>query len=324
VNDLLNGLRAAGEPSRLRLLALCAQGELTVTELTHILGQSQPRVSRHLKQLCDAGLLARFREGTWVFYRFAESGPNADLAPMLLEHISPDELMFARDRERLAAVKQARGAAAATYFRANAARWHEIRSLYVPESDVERVLLNLLTDREIGGFLDIGTGTGRILEVFGQHIRRGVGIDLSHEMLAVARTNLDRLGLRNCQVRHADMYALPLADATFDVVAFHQVLHFASDPARALSEGIRVLEPGGRVAVVDFAPHGLEYLRTEHAHRRLGFADSEVAGWFEASGLVAGESIVLRGDPLTVKVWSAVRVRAPVEGVSCAAQGQAA
>ena len=324
VNDLLNGLRAAGEPSRLRLLALCAQSELTVSELTHILGQSQPRVSRHLKLLCDAGLLARFREGTWVFYRLAESGSNAALAPMLLEHIPPDDLMLVRDRERLAEVKQARVAAAAAYFRANAARWHEIRSLYVPESDVERVLLNLFNDREIGDFLDIGTGTGRILEVFGRHIHRGVGIDLSHEMLAVARANLDRLSLRNCQVRHADMYALPLAEATFDVVAFHQVLHFASDPARAIAEGVRVLKPGGRVVVVDFAPHRLEYLRTDHAHRRLGFADREVAVWFETSGLVAGEAIGLRGDPLTVKVWPAVRVGAPAERVSRALQGQAA
>lgn len=315
MDSLLYGLRAVAEPTRLRLLALCARGEFTVSELTQILGHSQPRVSRHLKLLCDAGVLDRFREGTWVFYRLAERGPGAALSRALVGLVPEDDPTFAGDRQRLASVIEARTEAAAAYFRANAARWDEIRSLYVPESDVEDALLDLCGDDGIGALLDVGTGTGRILELFADKVDRAIGIDLSHEMLAIARTNLERRGLRHCQVRHANMYSLPVPSESVDLVTFHQVLHFADEPAAAVAEAARVLRPGGRVAVVDFLPHELEFLRTEHAHRRLGFADDEVAAWFDANGLVGAPPRHLSGDPLTVGIWPAVKAAdAAVEG----------
>jgi ArsR family transcriptional regulator len=304
-DELLAGLRAAGEPTRLRLLALCAQGELTVSELTQILGQSQPRISRHLKLLCDAGLLDRFPEGTWAFYRLAEKGPGLELSRALARLMAPDDHNLAQDMARLAEVKRARQARAAAYFRANAVHWNEIRALHVPEADVERALLTAFAGRPIRQFLDIGTGTGRILELFKERAERGIGIDLSREMLAVARARLEDAGCSRFQVRHGDMYHLPFGPSSVDAISIHQVLHYADEPAAAIREAARVLAPGGRLAVVDFAPHALESLRDEHAHRRLGFSHDEVSAWFEAAGLAPGAAIELKGEPLTVTIWTA-------------------
>lgn len=309
MDRLLGGLRAAGEPTRLRLLAVCAHGELTVTELTQILGQSQPRISRHLKLLCDAGLLARFREGTWAFYRLADDGDCAQLARTLVDLIPGDDETLTRDLERLEGVKQGRAREAAEYFRANAVRWDEIRALYVPESRLEEALLRLVGDEPVADFLDIGTGTGRILEVFGPRIERGLGIDLSHEMLRVARARLEQAEARNCQVRHGDMYSLALPSASFDVAVVHQVLHYADDPKAAIAEAARVLRPGGRLYIVDFSRHEEEFLRAQHQHRWLGFDDAEVSRWCLAAGLETGPVEQLQGDPLTVLVWPARRPR---------------
>lgn len=308
MNTLLNALRAAAEPTRLRLLALCAEAELTVTELTQILGQSQPRVSRHLKVLCESGLLDRHPEGTWVFYRLADRGEAGGLARALTALIPAEDSELATDLDRLETVKKARAEAAAAYFGENAARWDEIRSLYVSETDVEAALLTVFATDEIGEFLDVGTGTGRMLELFANRFDRGIGIDLSHDMLAIARTNLERSGHNHCQVRHGDMYHLPLPANSMGAVTFHQVLHFAADPAGAIAEAARVLRPGAKLAVVDFAPHTLEFLRDEHAHRRLGFTDPEVAEWFEEAHLVPGEAVRLAGDPLMVVVWTAAKL----------------
>ena len=304
---ILNALRAMAEPTRLRLVALCAESELTVTELAEILGQSQPRISRHLKVLCEAGVLDRFREGSWVFLRHARAGPGAEVGRFVVDRLPADDATMARDRQRLEEVRRTRAAAAADYFRDKAAHWHEIGKFSVPEEDVERVLLDLFAEDTVHDFLDVGTGTGRVLEIFAGRVDRAVGIDLSREMLAVARANLERAGLRNCQVRHGDMYSLPLPSESFDAVVFHQVLHFADKPAGALAEAARVLRTGGRLAVADFAPHGLDYLREQHAHRRLGFADQDITAWCRAASLVPGRPIHLAGDPLTVTLWSAVK-----------------
>jgi ubiquinone/menaquinone biosynthesis C-methylase UbiE len=307
MEELLAGLRAAAEGTRLRLLALCAQSELTVSEFTEILGQSQPRVSRHLKLLCDAGLLDRFREGSWVFYRLAQHARAATLAQLLVDLLPPGDATMALDRERLAAVKRQREEQAGAYFRANAAQWDRIRSLYVEEREVEAALLTLLPADGIRDLLDIGTGTGRMLEIFSPQVERAVGVDLSREMLAVARVNLERASLRNCSIRQADMYQLPLASASFDAVVIHQVLHYAERPAAVIAEAGRVLRPEGRLVIVDFAPHGLEFLRSEHAHRRLGFADAEVTAWCVAAGLEPEPARLLPGNPLTVALWQARR-----------------
>jgi SAM-dependent methyltransferase len=307
MDRLLSGLRAAAEPSRLRLLALCAQGELTVTELTQILGQSQPRVSRHLKLLCDAGLLDRLPEGSWVFYRLAREGEEGRLARQLIDLIPPDDPILIGDLARLGAIRRTRAEAAAAYFRANAAHWNEIRSLHVDDAEVERQLLRLLPPDSIRDLLDIGTGSGRILELYGAHGVRGVGIDLSREMLSVARANLARAAVPDCYVRQGDMYRLPWAHPAFDAVTIHQVLHFADDPGAVIAEAARVLRPGGRLVIADFAPHNLDHLRHEHAHRRLGFADAEIVEWARTAGLVSEPIVHLPGGKLTVSLWLATR-----------------
>jgi SAM-dependent methyltransferase len=307
MDSLLMGLRAAGEPTRLRLLALLGHAELTVTEVTQILGQSQPRVSRHLKLMCEAGLLDRFREGTWAFYRLTETGECADLARLLVDLVPANDPVFARDLERLEAIKAARAEAAAEYFRVNAANWGHIRSLYVPEAELEEAMLEILAGREINDLLDVGTGTGRMLVLFAPRIKHGIGYDLSHEMLALARTNLDEAGARNCQVRHGDMYSLPMSNESVDVVLFHLVLHYADDPVAAIHESARLLRPGGAMLIVDFAPHEIEYLRTEHAHRRLGFSDAEVEGWLRSAHLDIEGIRHFAGKELTVTIWHAVK-----------------
>src|SRR6476659_6639267 len=284
--DVLNSaLKAAGEETRLRVLALLAEAELTVSDLTDILRQSQPRISRHLKLLAEAGLVERFREGTWAFFRLAEHGEGADVARTLIDRLNPGDQMIARDRARLASVRQARATAAQAYFRAHAAEWDRIRKLHVTDAAVEEAIRAALADKPFRSLLDLGTGTGRMLELFGPEIERGLGLDLSLDMLLLARDRLERAGLKNCSVLQGDIYDLPLANDSFDVVILHQVLHFLEDGARAIKEAARVLRPAGRLLVVDFAPHDLEFLRDEHAHRRLGFANDTVAQWMKAAGL---------------------------------------
>jgi len=319
---LLAMLRAAGDPTRLRLFLILREAELTVSELTQVLGQSQPRISRHLKLLCDAGLLARFKEGSWVFYRAAEGGPGARLGGLLAELVEPEALEA--DRARLASVRAARAALAAAFFKANAADWERIRSLHAPEKDVENAIVRLAREGAIESVLDAGTGTGRMLELLAPYIKRGVGVDSSPDMLAIARDRLERANIHHCQVRLADVYRLPFANGDseqgFDAVLFHQVLHYLEDPQGAIVEAARVLKPGGRVLIADFAPHDLEFLRTELAHRRLGFSDREVQGWFQAAGLksLAAEAIAPEagrahsgGGKLIVKIWVAANTAAP-------------
>jgi len=309
VETVLAALRAAAEPTRLRILSICAGGELTVSELMGILGQSQPRVSRHLKLLVDAGLLDRVREGSWVFHRLAHRDPGGAMARHLIALLPNDGAAESPDADRLAEVKRERAGAALAYFRRNAARWDRVRSLYADEKEVEVVLRRLLPQRGTRDLLDIGTGTGRMLEVFAPQVDRVNGIDLSPAMLAVARTNLERAGIDNSQVRKADMYRLPFASESFDVAIIHQVLHFADDPGKAIIEAGRVLRPSGRLLVADFAPHDLEFLRDEHEHRRLGFSESEVEAWFKNAHLVVKEIVRLVGDPLTVTVWMGAKPR---------------
>jgi ubiquinone/menaquinone biosynthesis C-methylase UbiE len=309
LDALLSTLRAAAEPSRLRLLVLCARGELTVSELAQIVGQSQPRVSRHLKLLCEAGLLDRFREGSWVFYRLSNGSAAGDLARHLVAACAESDPTIALDLQRLATIKRQRAETAAAYFRDNAAHWHEIRSLYVDEREVEAALIEIIAAAAPHDLLDIGTGTGRMLEILAPYAGNALGIDQSREMLAVARVNLERARLVNSMVRLGDMYQLPLADGSFDAVVVHQVLHYADRPDQTIAEAARVLRPGGVLIAVDFAPHGLEFLRDDHAHRRLGFADADIQEWCRAAALTPDPSLRLPGDPLTVVIWAARRAR---------------
>ena len=309
MEKLVAMLRAAGDPTRLRMLLLLRQAELTVSELTEIVGQSQPRVSRHLKLLCDAGLLERFKEGSWVFYRAADTGKGAELSQLLSTLASADA-----DLKRLGAVREQRAAEAAAYFKANAAEWERIRSLHAPDKDVEAAIVRLLASMPMENMLDAGTGTGRMLELLAPQAKRAVGIDVSTEMLAIARDRLMQNGLTQCQVRLGDTYRLPFPDGGaltgFDAVLFHQVLHYLDDPGAAVAEAARVMRSGGRLLIADFASHDLEFLRADFAHRRLGFSDREVQGWFQAAGLksVASEAIAPHQgskEMLTVKIWLA-------------------
>jgi ubiquinone/menaquinone biosynthesis C-methylase UbiE len=307
MDKVLACLRAAAEPTRLRLLALCAASDMNVSDLTGILGQSQPRVSRHLKLLCDAGLLDRYREGSWVFYRLADdSGEEGRIARQLISLLPTEDQQTGQDQERLDEIKAQRALAAANYFRDNAEKWDSVRSLHVQESDVETALLGCFPDH-LGDLLDIGTGTGRMLQLFAERVDRGVGLDISRDMLAVARANLETMGIRNCHVRLGDMYRLSLEDEAVDGVIVNQVLHYSENSARVISEAARVLRPGGVLVVADFSSHNLEALREDHAHLRLGFDDAEIRDWFSKADLVAGPIKKLRGDPLTVTLWSATR-----------------
>lgn len=307
--DALNtALKAAGEATRLRVLVLVAQAELTVSDLTQILRQSQPRISRHLKLLVEAGLVERFREGSWAFFRIAEHGGSADLARALIARLDPQDPVAVRDRERLSAVRRARAAAAQDYFRSHAAQWDRIRKLHAADEAVEAAIVSALSERPFRSLLDLGTGTGRILELFGPHIERGLGIDLSLDMLALARERVERAGLRHCSVRQGDIYDLAVPAGSFDVVIVHQVLHFLDDGGRAIREAARVLAPGGRLLVVDFAPHDLEFLRDEHAHRRLGFSQDTVEQWIAGAGLETTAHRSLAPEPgsdgkIAVSLW---------------------
>jgi len=309
MDKLVAMLRAAGDPTRLRLLLLLRQAELTVSELVDIVGQSQPRVSRHLKLLTEAHLIERFKEGSWVFYRAADSGEGAELGAAIAA-IAPGGSQES-DRKRLAAVREARAAEAAAYFKANAAEWERIRALHAADKDVEAAIVRHIAAHPIDSLLDAGTGTGSMLELLAPHVKRAVGVDVSPEMLAIARDRLARAHINHAQVRLADAYRLPFpnggAISGFDAVLFHQVLHYLDDPQAAVVEAARVMRAGGRLLIADFAPHDLEFLRTDFAHRRLGFSDREVQGWFAAAGLkpIASEAIAAGKDKLTVKLWLA-------------------
>ncbi|MFG1393503.1 ArsR/SmtB family transcription factor [Xanthobacter agilis] len=322
---LLEALKAGGEDTRLRLLAVLGEAELTVSDLTEIMGQSQPRISRHLKLLAEAGLLERHREASWIFYRRTNEGPLARVAARFLDLIDPADSVLVRDRERLEAVRAARGAAAQAYFAAHAREWDEIRRLHVPEAAVEAAVRSALAGAPLRALLDLGTGTGRMLELFAGDIERGLGLDLSPEMLAVARTHLEQAGIRHCLLRQGDAYAVPAPRDSFDTVIVHQVLHYLDDAGRALQEAARVLKPGGRLLVVDFAPHDFEFLREAHAHRRLGFAREAVEGWLAQAGLVPERFETLAPDAgrdqgLTVSLWLArdPRPAAGIEGAGAA------
>jgi ubiquinone/menaquinone biosynthesis C-methylase UbiE len=318
-DDLNNALKAAGEETRLRILALLVEAELTVSDLTEILRQSQPRISRHLRLLAEARLVDRFREGSWAFFRLAELGEATDVARALISRLDPADPIIARDRERLAEVRAARVAAAQTYFTEHAAEWDSIRRLHAADEAVEAEICSALADRPFRSLLDLGTGTGRMLELLGATVERGLGIDLSLNMLAFARARLDRAGLRNCSVRQGDVYDLPLPRDSFDVVVIHQVLHFLDNGARAVREAARVLRPQGRLLIVDFAPHDLEFLREEHAHRRLGFPPETVAQWMEQAGLDVTLQRNLPPEPaseskIAVSLWLARDPRIALAG----------
>lgn len=310
LEKLVGILKAAGETTRLRLLILLSAGDLTVTDLTDILGQSQPRISRHLKLLAEDGLIERYQEGAWAYFRLRRDGGAAELMRSILATAAASDPVLSRDAQRLDAVKRQRSERAQAYFSRNASEWDELRRLHVDDAAVEAALLEVMGASPVESLLDLGTGTGRMLQLLEGRYRHGTGIDASRDMLAVARANLDRDGIVKASVRQGDIFNLPVDGREFDFVTIHQVLHFLDQPQLALAEAVRVLKPGGRLAVIDLAPHDLEHLREDHAHVRLGFSHESMSTWLEKAGLVVDRIIDIapggeakRG--LTVTIWLA-------------------
>lgn len=313
---MLAALKAVGEDTRLRIVALLAHGELTVSDLVDVLGQSQPRISRHLKLLTDAGVVDKHREGTWAFFDLVPRGPIRDAVDAVLARIDEHDPVIAADLDRRAITQRRRAASAQEYFAGIAASWDQERSLHAPDDVVEAVIAEVAAERRYRRVLDLGTGTGRMLQLLAADpasVDRAIGLDTSHSMLAVARANLERAELRHIDLRQGDVYSPPFDRGEFDLVVLHQVLHFLDDPARAVREAARLVATGGRLLIVDFAPHTLEFLRTDHAHRRLGFRSDLVETWLDASGLALGttRTIAPDSDPaagadadrLTVSLW---------------------
>lgn len=311
-------LRALADPTRLRIMRLLADMELAVGELALVLGQSQPRVSRHIKILCDAGLAERRREGSWVFLRIAvgedRAPPLGAAAARLLAAGEHDDAAFAarcaEDRRHLAAIRAAREEQAASYFARHAAEWDTLRLLHSPDGPVEAALEGALGDHRLGAVLDVGTGTGRMAELFAGRAGQITAVDKSPEMLRLARARLQHLPAGKVDLQQGDFTALPFPDGRFDTVLFHQVLHYAQEPETVLAEAARVTAPGGRIAIVDFAAHAHEELRTAHAHARLGFSDEQMLALLTAAGYAPAPPLALPGQPLTVKIWIGTRLSA--------------
>jgi ArsR family transcriptional regulator len=310
VLPLADRIQALADPTRLRVVALLRLMELSVGELAQVLGQSQPRVSRHLKILADAGVLERRKEGSWVFLTLGEGERIAPMFELIDRWADPaTQRLFAADAARTETIRAERAEAANRYFAGHAEVWDQIRSLHVAESEVERAIDDTLGLRPLGRLVDIGTGTGRMIELFGPRASESIGIDRSSEMLRLARVKLEAAGFQP-SLRQGDMYALPLADRTADSVIIHQVLHYAHSPATAIAEAARVLAPGGTLLVVDFAAHEREELRSTDAHIRLGFEDEAMASWFASAGLEIDQVRHLEGGELTVTLWRGAK--APV------------
>ncbi len=307
VERLLAILRALADPSRVRILLLVRGLELSVGEIAAVLGQSQPRVSRHIKILADAGIVTRAKEGAWVFVRL---GPAEISGPVLVAIDALATGAGAGDQARLADVRAERAAAADAWFAAHAEAWDQERSLHTSEAAVEAAILATLGDAPLGALIDVGTGTGRMIELLGERASSALGLDRNPEMLRLARSRIEARGLAHAEVRHGDMYALPRAPGSVDTVVLHQVLHFADDPAAVIAEAARVLAPAGRLLVIDLMPHAREELRSQRRHVRLGFGDGQICDWMTAAGLSASVATRLPApDGLGVTLWLGQRLR---------------
>ena len=323
-------LRARADPTRLRIMRLLDAMELAVGELAQVLGQSQPRVSRHVRILCDAGLAERRKEGSWVFLNSAigenSAPPLGAAAARLLAAAEQGDAQFAarcaEDRRHLAATRAAREATAAAYFARHAGEWDTLRVLHTPDGPVEAALDAALGTQPLGALLDVGTGTGRMAELFAPRSDHVTGLDKSPEMLRIARARLQNLPAGKTDLVQGDFTALPFAAAAFDTLLFHQVLHYAQEPEAVLAEAARVTRGGGRIAIVDFAAHDREELRSAHAHARLGFTDEQMLAMLTGAGFAVDVPAALPGGTLTVKIWTGRRQSGTDALVAGASQGK--
>lgn len=293
-------------------MLLLLKMELAVGELAQILEQSQPRISRHIRILDEADLAERRKEGSWVFLRPGKTQALETLHRIFRsENVVTSEQAIS-DEQKLATVRQKRAQMAEQYFAAHAEEWDAIRSLHLPEDKVEQAMLALVKDVHLGHLVDIGTGTGRMVELFGPGAELVTALDNSPEMLRLARAKLlagdsspsgQTALTRKTELKLGDFNRLPLQDGKADSVIMHQVLHYAQHPEAVLTEVSRVLGPGGIILIADFASHDREELRTAHAHARLGFSDDSMERWFRQTGIDLVQSRTLDGGQLTVKIW---------------------
>lgn len=305
MQGLVDLFRALADPTRVRIVHLLRAMELSVGEIAQVVAQSQPRVSRHVRILVDAGLVERRKEGNWVFLRIGDHPAARDILA-LFDHAGadgPEALWLAADVARLAAVRAERMRAADEYFARHAEEWDAIRSLHVSEAEVEAAMRALLGKGALGHLLDIGTGTGRMLQLFGPQAARATGMDRSPDMLRLARAKLPDGESGKYALLAGDFTALPLEPASVDTLTAHQVLHYAQAPERVIGEAGRVLREGGRLLIADFAPHDREELRQRDQHARLGFSDGQMRDWMRGAGLTLENERALPGGELTVKLW---------------------
>ena len=301
----MQGLRAAAEPTRLRIIALCGHAELSVTELVMILGQTQPRVSRHLKLLVEGGLLQRNKEGNRAYYRLSTEAEGADLARMLNDLMPGEDEVHALDLSRLSSVKADRVRYAESFLDPYSQEIIELRGMWPPDEVIDKCILALLKDRSIQNLLDLGTGAGRILRTIAPFVVKGTGIDNSLEMLSIARARLDQEGIKNCQVRVGDMYRLPFKKNSFDLITINSLLRYADEPKKVIAEAARVLEKKGALLIVDLAAHDLSALRDEYGHSWLGFSEAEMVEMLSEENLTADRVKHIDGQKLNVCIWLA-------------------
>jgi len=314
MTDLLDVFRALADPTRMRIMHLLGTMELSVGELAQAVAQSQPRVSRHVKIMAEAGLIDRRKEGNWVFLRIGTTPTCRQLLPLFnaIPASESEGLWLRADLARLAAIRADRVRAADEYFARHAEEWDAIRSLHVPEAEVERAMARMLGTDTVRHLVDLGTGTGRMIELFGGRAERVSAIDRSPDMLRLARSKLPEDNAGRYNLILGDFCDLPLETGSADLVTAHQILHYSPVPEQAIAEGARTLGDNGRMLVVDFAPHDREELRTRDQHERLGFSDEQMKQWFEAADMALEAVETLPGAELTVKLWLGRRRNAKV------------
>ncbi|CAM3630178.1 ArsR family transcriptional regulator [Litorimonas haliclonae] len=312
IGDMENfaaALKTMGHVDRLRILALLARGELTITELVQILGLSQPRVTQYIKSLESVEIIERLREGSWVFSRLKRGNPAlTKLVETTLQTLPQNEALLLSDMRRLNEVRDARSRVADAFFARVAQNSDQLGDEYLPQERIEDALLKISGDGPFDFMIDMGTGTGRMLELFSGRITRGAGIDSNPDMLKVARHKLAPDQFGHISVQQGDLHATPFRENTADLVTLHQVLHYLDDPREAIYEASRLLTRDGQLLIVDFEAHTEDHFREDYAHRRLGFTDLDITEWAKWADLqIKIETKLSNNNNPAIKIWKAVK-----------------
>jgi len=309
-------LKTLGHPERLRILTVLSRGELTVSEIVQILNLSQPRVTQYIKSLETAGIIERLKEGSWVFSRIKRGNASVSaIVATTLATLPANDPILEADLRRLEDVRAVRSIAADAFFANVANDSGTLGDEYIPKANIEKMLLKMTGKGPFAYMVDLGTGTGRMLEVFADRVTRGSGIDNNAHMLKVARHKLAENNYNHIRVRQGDLSSTPLAGGQADLVTLHQVLHYLDDPLSAILEAARLLSPTGIILIADFEAHNQEEFREDYAHRRLGFEDKDLEDWFLVAGLHLNgiETIKTQGNRPNVKIWRGVPIEKSIE-----------